>query len=78
MYSYHDKIELNNSVIVPHIFKQMIPINNNVIMSVYCDNNNAKKSKKLLSEITNIQKYVGLGGRLHHLLVSTRRVVENA
>lgn len=29
-------------------------------------------------EITNIQKYVGLGGRLHHLLVSTRRVVENA
>ena len=29
-------------------------------------------------EITNIQKYVGLGGRLHHLLVGTRRVVENA
>jgi len=66
MYSYHDKIELNNSVIVPHIFKQMIPINNNVIMSAYCDNNNAKKSKKLLSEITNkditkiLQKYINI------------------
>jgi pentatricopeptide repeat protein len=66
MYSYHDKIELNNSVIVPHIFKQMIPINNNVIMSAYCDNNNAKKSRKLLSEMTNkditkiLQKYINI------------------
>ncbi len=30
------------------------------------------------SVIENIQKYVGFGGRLHHLLVGTRRVVENA
>jgi head-tail adaptor len=29
-------------------------------------------------EITNIQKYTGFGGRLHHLLVGTRRVVEGA
>lgn len=29
-------------------------------------------------EIVNIQKYVGFGGRLHHLLVGTRRVIENA
>jgi len=31
----------------------MIPINNNIIMSAYCDNSNAKKSKKLLENINN-------------------------
>lgn len=53
MYTYHDKIELNNSVVIPHIFKQMIPINNNIIMSAYCDNNNATKTNKLLQNINN-------------------------
>lgn len=53
MYTYHDKIELNNSIVIPHIFKQMIPINNNIIMSAYCDNSNATKTNKLLQNINN-------------------------
>jgi protoporphyrinogen oxidase len=53
MYTYHDNIELNKSIVIPHIFKQMIPINNNIIMSAYCDNSNAIKTKKLLQNINN-------------------------
>jgi len=53
MYTYHDKIELNNSIVIPHIFKQMIPITNNIIMSAYCDNSNATKTNKLLENINN-------------------------
>jgi hypothetical protein len=53
MYTYHDKIELNNSIIIPHIFKQMIPITNNIIMSAYSDNSNATKTYKLLQNINN-------------------------
>jgi hypothetical protein len=53
MYTYHDKIELNNSIVIPHIFKQMIPITNNIIMSAYCDNSTATKTNKLLQNINN-------------------------
>jgi hypothetical protein len=64
MYTWHDHIELNNTTVIPHIFKQMIPINDTIIMSAYCDNTNATKTHELLKNIKNkeittiINKYV--------------------
>ena len=64
MYTYHDNVELHKIIIIPHIFKQIIPINNNIIMSAYCDNNNAIKTRELLKNMTNkditniITKYI--------------------
>ena len=53
MYTYHDNVELNKTTVIPHIFKQMIPINNNILMSAYCDNTNATKTNELLKNINN-------------------------
>jgi hypothetical protein len=53
MYTYHDNVQVNKTTVIPHIFKQIIPINNNIIMSCYCDNKNAIKSDKLLKTINN-------------------------
>jgi len=53
MYTYHDNVTLDKTTVVPSIMKQMIPINNNVIMSAYCDNSNATKFKKLIDKLSN-------------------------
>lgn len=52
IYTFHDKIELKNNLIIPHIFKQMIPIDNNILL-LYSDNLNAIKSYYLLNNINN-------------------------
>ena len=49
MYTYHDKINVEKSAVVNSFLKQIILINDHVIMSGYSDNKNAIKLKKYLS-----------------------------
>jgi hypothetical protein len=49
---------------------------NNRILNVKDRNGNVIETGPL--EITSIRKQMGFGGRLHHLILGARRVVENA
>jgi len=57
LYTYHSNVDLDNSIIVSSFLKNVIPISDKVVMSGYCDNNNAKKLKKYIEEnrdLTNL------------------------
>jgi hypothetical protein len=44
MYTFHDSVDMKSPVLTNTIFKQMIPINNQVLMSCYSDNENSEKA----------------------------------
>jgi hypothetical protein len=51
MYTYHDNVNINSPILTESIFKQVIPISKNVVMSAYADNENALQA---LENITGI------------------------
>lgn len=60
---------------IPHEHVQYINYNNRVI-NIYDRYNNLIETGPL--EITNIEKKMGWGGKLHHVFVTARKVVEGA
>ncbi len=60
---------------VSHQHSQYVDYNNR-ILNIYNRYNNLIEAGPL--EITNIEKKMGWGGKLHHVFVTARKVVEDA
>ena len=65
MYTFHENISLQKPTVVSSFLKQIIPINEHVIMSGYSDNKNAIKLKKILSNTTNTKLTKLINTSLH-------------